>query len=275
VLGQRYPSVEYVIVDGGSSDGSAEIIERHADRLAYWCSEPDAGHGDGLNKGFAHTTGDVMAWLNSDDKYVSGAFSVVGQIFAAFPEVEWLSSVYPLAWNRFGEAVFWEDAGGFSRPSFFGRATLPSARWYSRSFVQQESTFWRRSLWERAGGRVDTSLALAADFELWARFYQHAELHGVAAFLGGFRVHSDQRTSGRRDEYVAEAESILRRYGGAPPGRLGGTARRMARRLTRGCSLRQSGTLATRGLARLSVANPARTFVWVDDDWRLVPHVVI
>src|SRR3954468_6512910 len=94
VLGQRYPSVEYVIVDGGSTDGSAEIIERNADRLAYWCSEPDAGHADALNKGFAHTTGDVMAWLNSDDKYVSGAFSVVGRIFAAFPEVEWISSVY-------------------------------------------------------------------------------------------------------------------------------------------------------------------------------------
>ncbi len=274
VLGQSYPRVEYVVVDGGSSDGSPEIIRRYAERLAYWCSEPDSGHADALNKGFARTSGEVMCWLNSDDKYVSGAFSVVGRIFAAHPEVEWISSVYPIAWNRSGEATFVEDAGGFSRRPFLEGATLPSSRRGSRSFVQQESTFWRRSLWERAGGRVDPTLELAADFDLWARFYEHADLYGVAALLGGFRVHPEQRTAGRRERYVAEAESILDRYAeGARSAR--GAARSAIRRLVGGRTTGRSRSVATSLLERLSLASPARTFVWLDDDWRLVRHVVI
>jgi glycosyltransferase involved in cell wall biosynthesis len=275
VLGQLYPHVEYVVVDGGSTDGSVQLIEKYAERLSYWCSEPDGGHYDAINKGFSRTSGEIMAWLNSDDKYVSGAFSVVGQIFSAFPEVEWLSSVYPLGWNRFGEAVACADAGGFSRASFLRAATLPSPSWYSRRFIQQESTFWRRSLWERAGGRVDTSIALAADFELWARFYQHADLFGVAAILGGFRLHPDQKTWERQTEYVAEAESVLRRYGGAPYGQLEGTARTLLRRLTRGRSLRHSWSWTNRVLSQFPLANPTRTFVWAGTRWRAIPDFVI
>src|SRR2546430_1230213 len=99
VLNQNYKNLEYVIVDGGSTDGSVEIIRKYADRLAFWISEPDVGHYDAVNKGFRHCTGDIMGWLNADDKYLPWTFQVLGEIFSAFKEVEWVSSLYPLWWD--------------------------------------------------------------------------------------------------------------------------------------------------------------------------------
>jgi hypothetical protein len=220
VIGQNYPDLEYVIIDGGSTDGSGEIIRSYEDRLAYWVSEADAGHYDAINKGFSRTTGDVMAWINSDDKYAPWALHVVGEIFTSLPEVEWLTSGYPMLWDEQGRAVVCYYRGGFNRHSFFaGEYLPPSAGRAAKGAIQQESTFWRRSLWERAGGYVDTSLRLAADFELWARFFQHADLYSVQTPLGGFRLHGDQRSVSRLDEYLEEADQVLQRYGASVSGK--------------------------------------------------------
>ena len=85
VLGQGYPNLEYVVIDGGSTDGSVDIIRRYAERLKYWTSERDGGQYDAINRGFAHTTGEIMAWLNSDDKYTPWAFSIVGRRVQPLP----------------------------------------------------------------------------------------------------------------------------------------------------------------------------------------------
>jgi glycosyltransferase involved in cell wall biosynthesis len=270
VLEQSYPRLEYVVIDGESSDGSVEIIQHHADRLAYWCSEPDSGQYDAINKGFRYTSGEVMAWLNSDDKLLAGSLSVVGRIFGAFPQVEWISSRYPLAWNRHGEPCAVKDVGGFSRRSFFRGAMLPHGRWYAREFIQQESTFWRRSLWDRAGGYLETSLALAADFELWARFYQHADLYAVSAPLGGFRLHPDQKTAQRMNEYVTEAESLLKRYGGVTYHPLESAVRRLSAWLAGGYSLGGSGRWRRGVLVGLGIAHQNASIFWAGERWELV-----
>jgi hypothetical protein len=106
--------------------------------------------------------------------------------------------------------------GGYSRRAFLRGEHLPHEGDWGGSFIQQESTFWRRSLWDKVGGRIDASLQLAGDFELWARFFEHADLYGVELPLGGFRVHGDQKTAHRMKAYVDEALTVLRNHGGRP-----------------------------------------------------------
>lgn len=220
VLGQEYRDLEYVVIDGGSTDGSVDTIRRHQDRISYWVSEPDKGQYDAINKGFAHTSGGVMGWLNADDQYTPWTLRVVGRLFALFPQVQWLTSLFPLVWDETGVAVACLRVPGYSSRGFYRGENLPGAGWHARGWIQQESTFWRRSLWEAAGGYLDVSLPLAADFELWARFFRHAALVGVETPLGGFRAHGNQRSLHHLDEYVLQAQEALKRHGGRPPGRL-------------------------------------------------------
>ena len=237
VLGQGYPNLEYVVVDGGSTDQSVEVIKSHAKDLAGWVSEKDAGQYDAINKGFARTSGEVMAWLNSDDKYTPWALATVGEIFAQCPEVQWLTTLLPLHWDGRGLPIRCKPVPhGYSRRAFFRAENLPrpGAGSMATAFIQQESTFWRRSLWEKAGGRIDSSLQLAGDFELWAKFFRHADLYGVGLPLGGFRMHGDQKTAHRMRAYVDEALAVLARHEGRPYTTLEAFARSRARRVVPG-----------------------------------------
>jgi glycosyltransferase involved in cell wall biosynthesis len=219
VLGQNYPNLEYVIMDGGSTDDSVAIIRKYQDRLAHWVSEPDGGMYEAINRGFAKTTGDIMGWINSDDKLMPWTLPVIGKICQAFPKVEWLTSLFPTGLGENGLPAGTRAVRGYSREAFLRGANLPGGDWFCEDYIQQEGTFWRRPLWARCGGTLDLSLKHAGDFELWARFFARgAELCGVAMPLGGFRFHGQQKTQRVMQEYFAEAQAALIKNGGSPFG---------------------------------------------------------
>ncbi len=199
VLSQNYPNLEYVIIDGGSTDGSVDIIKKYEDKLAYWVSEPDKGMYYAIKKGFEHTTGDIMAWINSDDMYHPGALSVVADIFREHEEVRWLTGANT-HFDEQGRTVRVWEAAYFSHLLFLMR---------NYKYVQQESTFWRRSLYEKVGG-VSTNYRLAGDFDLWMRFSRYEKQYMVNALIGGFRV-CDGQLSENVQEYSREADLIIDR----------------------------------------------------------------
>ena len=234
VHSQEYPELEHVVVDGGSEDGSVEVIEGWADRLSWWVSEPDGGQYDAINRGFARTEGEVMAWLNSDDLYVPGALRIVGEVFAALPQVEWLTTQYQIVWDEEGAARSCQALPGMSSAAFLRGEYLTGGPWHATGVVQQESTFWRRSLWERVGGRTDSAMSYAADFDLWARFAQTAELYTLAAPIGGFRRHDAQKTAQGVSAYFQEAQRSLTAYGHPRTRRRDRFRRRLWNRVTGG-----------------------------------------
>lgn len=200
VLDQGYPDLEYLVLDGGSDDGSAAIIERYSDRLAFWRSAPDGGHYPAVDEGLKRSTGEVMGWLNADDLLHPGSLWTVGEIFRTFPQIEWLMG-NPSFLDKLGRTVHVGEAPRWSRYRYLRR---------DFRFIQQESVVWRRSLWDRAGGHIDTSYSFAADLELWTRFFRHAQLYTTPALIGGFRTHSsDQRSAAHLEDYLSESERIL------------------------------------------------------------------
>lgn len=179
VFSQNYPNLEYFVIDGGSTDGTLDVIKKYESQISGWLSEPDNGMYDALNKGFARTSGEIMGWISATDMLHTGALNVVGSVFRDLPEVEWITG-RPTHINEEGHTYNIDPVPRWSRVRFLAG--------FNR-YIQQESTFWRRSLWEKAGSRVEDSLRMASDFELWVRFFRYAPLYPVDALIGGFRMH--------------------------------------------------------------------------------------
>jgi glycosyltransferase involved in cell wall biosynthesis len=207
VIDQEYPNLEYIVIDGGSTDGSVDIIKRYEGRIGYWVSEPDKGQYDALQKGFSRSTGEIMGWINSDDMHHPGSLFTIAQIFSDHQQVNWLQGV-PNMIDESGRIVYALTAGEIDRYFFYGRNYIHSHR-----FIQQESTFWRRILWEKAGNRISTEYKYAGDFDLWIRFFQFEKLYNFHALLGSFRYsRSGQASFENYQEYIRETLAILEKY---------------------------------------------------------------
>jgi glycosyltransferase involved in cell wall biosynthesis len=217
ILAAKSGELEYIVIDGGSTDRSLEVIKEHQRDLSSFLSEPDEGVYDAVNKGFSRASGDVMGWLNSGDYLFPDSIKILCELFERFPHIEWITSRVLSFLDEKGRLVEQNVHSGVARESFLsGEHVIGYSRARALSLIQQESTFWRRSLWERAGARLDTQFRFAADFELWTRFFDHAELWSISAPIGAFRRHSDQRSRLFWTAYLSEAHQVLTNRGRRP-----------------------------------------------------------
>lgn len=202
VLQQRDDVHEYFVLDGGSSDGSDQIIRELATQgITWWTSEPDGGQSRAIHKGFSRATGDILFWINSDDVVLPGAFRAVREAFAANPHLQVVT----------GHSV-WIDGDGLITKAY--RSRCEDIRWVRRRIysVCQQTCFFRRELYEDVGG-LNVDLHCVMDTDLWFRFHQaNAQWGLVPFFLGAFRKHEATKGNTWVEEYSAEGEYLRQKY---------------------------------------------------------------
>ncbi len=197
---QAYPHLEHIVVDGGSHDGSREVIEKHAQRLAWWCSEADQGQSHAINKGLQHATGGVFSWLNSDDRLLPGALKAVGDAFAADPHLVVLE----------GHRLL-ETPDGVQERAPLNDAARPDALFIA-PVVNQQSTFYRMDAVQAMGG-VDPVLHYAMDLDLWWRVlftYGTEHVRTIPQDLAVFRLQPQSKTMRGTEAFVTETAALLR-----------------------------------------------------------------
>ena len=204
VLEQDYPNIEYIIMDGGSTDESAQIISKYADRIGYWESTPDNGQTDAINKGFSCAHGKILAWLNSDDVLYPHAVSEAVAFLTEHPEV---GMVY-------GDCDF-IDAKGRVIGQF--KACQTDLKKLRRGFVHipQQASFWRADLWKKVGP-LDDTIFFAMDYDLWLRLAEVSELrYQKGKPWAAFRLHENAKTVSADDRCWPDMLRIHRRNGGS------------------------------------------------------------
>ena len=205
VLGQEYPHLEYIVVDGGSTDGTLDILRKYETQLT-WSSEEDRGQAHAINKGLARAGGEVVAFLNSDDVYAPGALLATGEYFAAHPGAWWLT----------GKCAIVDDQGCEIRKLITAyKHFWLQFRSYGvlqiMNFISQPATFWRRSLVEQIGS-LNEDLQYTMDYEYWLRIGRCHRLHVLPQRLAGFRMHALSKSGTRFEEQFIEELAVCQRY---------------------------------------------------------------
>lgn len=205
VLEQDYPNIEYIVIDGGSDDGSVDVIQRYADRLAYWESVKDKGQTDAINKGFSHAHGEILAWLNSDDILYSHAVREAAAYLTAHPDC---GLVY-------GNCDF-IDAEDRVIGRFNAKQTDYKKLTQGYVHIPQQASFWRADLWQQVGP-LDASIYFAMDYDLWLRLAKVSEIKYLPTTepWAAFRLHADAKTIAEDDRCWPDMLRIHKRNGGS------------------------------------------------------------
>ena len=228
VLRQDYPSVEYIIIDGGSSDGSVDIIKKYEDRLAYWVSEKDRGQTHALIKGFSRAKGVYMGWLCSDDTLEPSMIKI---------SVHYLKK-NPSLGMTFGDRIRIDAKGNIYSLDRFPAFKPRYLRWGIS--IPQETVLFRRDVYEKVGG-LDESLQMVMDFDLWCKINKNYPIVHIPAFLGRFRAHGVNKSSvfseqvkdqGFSEGWPAEYARIYRKHFGKGYSNIGHRLRKMLAGLT-------------------------------------------
>jgi glycosyltransferase involved in cell wall biosynthesis len=202
VIYQEYPNLEYMIMDGGSTDGSIEIIERYSGRLAYYQSGPDKGQGDAIWQGINKSTGTIFAWLNSDDVYLPGALNLAGRYFAQHPDCSILA----------GNCLRIGPEGQILSKAYCAPRQSVMSQVFWGCWCLQPAVFWRRDLL-LAAGPIDADLVVTFDSDFAIRYTRLGNWHKIENFLAAIRIHESTKTTRLKDLAVEEQARYLRRYG--------------------------------------------------------------
>jgi GT2 family glycosyltransferase len=196
VLDQDYPRIEYIVVDGASSDGSVEIIKKHADKLAYWESQKDNGQADAINKGFAHATGEIVAWLNSDDYYLSGTISAAVKVFEENPDVVLV----------YGNMLAVDKDGTTFNTLIYKQLTLEDLLCFQ--IIGQPAVFMRRSALQKTNG-LNPTFHFLLDHLLWIQIAKQGRFLHVNQTWAAARYHAEAKNVAKASEFGREAFRIL------------------------------------------------------------------
>ena len=206
VLRQDYPSLEYIVMDGGSTDASRDIIDHYSRHLSYWNSGPDGGQAAALAEGFARASGEILCWVNSDDILLPGALRHVATLFASKPGADFI----------YGNRLLIDASG-----AVIGRHVWPYVvtrwHWAEGQPMAQEACFWRRRLYEEAGG-IDRNKAYIMDYDLFFRMWKSGRFRKSSRFLGAARMHEDTKTSKLEHVWRRELAEAVERYELRKPG---------------------------------------------------------
>ncbi len=198
VLNQDYPNIEYIVMDGSSTDGTLDILRKYGNRLS-WVSEPDQGQSDAINKGFQRANGEILAWLNCDDNYLPGAVRTAVQFLVEHPD---LAMVY-------GGANYQNDEGELLKR---GRSTDFDLNRPCETIIPQPAAFFRRAVFEEVG-QLDIDLHYRMDLDLWARIALKYQIRSIPYVFVNIRTSLDTKTSSRSDQFWSELSLIGKRYG--------------------------------------------------------------
>ena len=202
IINQDYPYYEIIIMDGGSVDATLEVIDRYRPYLAHVTSAPDKGQSQAINRGFERATGDIFAWLNSDDYYLPGALTKVVETFSD-PSIEFLVGA--------GDVISIDHKFlRFIPERILNREALID--WKNDRWIMQQSCFWRSSLWKRVGG-VDESLGLLMDYDLWFKFSSICQPAAVNQKLGIMRYYPEAKTVKFRSKTNQELAYVYAKHG--------------------------------------------------------------
>ncbi len=205
VLAQDYPRLDYLVMDGASTDGTLQVLRDFKDRVR-WISERDRGQADAINKGFARTQGDILGWLNSDDTYAPGAVRAAAEFFESHPDVALI----------YGDAEFIDAAGvRFGRCAHVEPFDLHRLRHYT-DFIVQPAAFFRRSAFDAVGG-LDASLNWAMDYDLWLKIAERFSAAYLPRVMANYRWLSDNKSAAGGWARLNEVEQVARRHGHTMP----------------------------------------------------------
>ena len=197
VLFQGYPNLEYIIIDGGSTDNSVDIIKKYEPWLVYWVSEPDHGQSHAINKGFKLATGDIYAWINSDDYYLEGAFHAIANAFVALKQEAILIG--------YGDVV--DMDGSFLDTRKIERIDRETLLDWEENWFLQQACFWPSTCWNGVGG-VNEGLELLMDYDLWFRFLKLYPFFYIDKPLGVLRYYKETKSYSKRNRSFAEKVAV-------------------------------------------------------------------